>query len=97
MPKKTRKEKLLARARRIVAQQPPTRQAADSYSPGESNLPDHKPYTYVAGPAKAHQSAIPTEAQRNEYADIRKDLVKTVALSLAILTLEFILYWRFNS
>jgi hypothetical protein len=98
MPKKTRREKIIADARRIIQQ-------AKNEHLQTNNLPQNKveiknnhpniqlPYQ-IKTSFKQNQSNDQTD--QTEFIAIKKDLTKTIVLSLIAVAVEFIIYWYFQ-
>lgn len=93
MPKKTKREKILARARRIIWEQSsnlpniPTATAKQGFAAAHSVNPySFKPVSVPAVPYKH------TDDDLREFTAIRSDLIKTIILSAAAVIIEIILY-----
>jgi uncharacterized membrane protein len=95
MPKKTKKEKLIAEARRIIR---------ESQMPGKSVSPVVKS---VNNPEQTQKSAYQwttdksnysakTQNDELEFSVIRKDLIKTIVLASAAVLVELMLFWKFR-
>jgi hypothetical protein len=94
MPKKTKREKILARARRIIQEQ----------SSNRSNLPsvttEQYPAAHVDNSYSFKPVSVPAVKYKQndddvrEFAAIRTDLIKTMILSAAAVIIEIILYNR---
>ena len=91
MPKKTRKEKLLAQQHRntrskrthLTDQQPsPTQSATHYFLPSVSMI--------------HHQTIPPTQDDTHELSFIKRDLLTTVMLAAIAVGIEFALYWRWE-
>jgi hypothetical protein len=97
MPKKTKKEKVIAEARRLIAKS----QQFQSVAPSSLHLQQTQtvkqqvPTTFQFQP----KSNIQPQAQNdnvdeNEFHAIRKDIIKTVVLAGAAIAFECIVYLR---
>jgi hypothetical protein len=95
MPKKTKKEKLIAEARRIIR---------ESQLPGKSISTVAKTVNH---PELAQKSAYQwttdktiystkTQTDELEFSVIRKDLIKTIVLASAAILVELMLFWKFR-
>lgn len=90
MPKKTKKEKILAMRHR---------QQGTIASLSPSARTQLSPVSHTSAPSYVFQSArsehvTPVAVDMTERDYIRKDLVRTLALSLVAITVEVILYMR---
>ena len=95
MPKKTKKEKALAQARRIVQ----NARLQSSIAPPHINQTEktevHIPSTFEFTAKTVPASPSKTEkTDEQEFGAIRKDIVKTVVLAGAAIAFEFIVYLR---
>ncbi|MFZ5844908.1 MAG: hypothetical protein ACOY0S_00375 [Patescibacteria group bacterium] len=84
MPKKTRKEKIIAEYHRRLATLQP------------KSTPDN--VTSIPLPARASTTFRPTleTVVYPQLTVIKKDLIKTLVLSAVAITVELILSWRFS-
>ena len=94
MPKKTKREKILARARRIIQEQ--SSNASDLHSATSERditAPTTNPYSFkpVSIPAVTYKQ---TDEDIHEFEAIRTDLIKTILLSAGAVIVEIILYSR---
>jgi hypothetical protein len=102
MPKKTKREKILAEARRIIRE-------AKSGTPvprSTTNVPapDHEiaqtsgyhfaPIAHKEPTRQQVTSFVPDDA---EFTAIRKNLIKTILIASGALAVEFVLYWKFRA
>jgi hypothetical protein len=95
MPKKTRKDKIIAEARRIIRE--------SHSSSGNQSVAEKvqiKPtQTASSGYQLQHfDNSISTTntSELAEYTAIKKDLLKTVLLAVSALVAELILFWKFR-
>jgi hypothetical protein len=94
MPKKTRKEKILAEARRIVGHNATTHSInINKIAPPIAE--NKNPYSYIPVKVPISNSKI-VASDQTEFNIIRKDLVKTVFLTIGAVFLELIVYWQFK-
>jgi hypothetical protein len=94
MPKKTKKEKILAEARRIVRHHESIQSL--EITPKTANVVESKnPYTFSPGSVRMTNAKI-SAADISEFSIIRKDLIKTVILTVAAVFLELVIYWQFR-
>jgi hypothetical protein len=94
MPKRTKREKILADARRIVQQAHQNSKITLSDESSRGSIPElGKGYTF-----KAYQNVSPVATETisdvKEFTAIRKDLIKTVILAGAAIGIELLLYLK---
>lgn len=96
MPKKTKKEKLLAELRRNSTREDVSKSLSEQ-PPQQSILQKPKTdgsYRFIS--RTIHPAPIVTSFETNELHAIRKDLMKTLVLSLVAFAGELALYWRWE-
>jgi len=91
MPKKTRREKILARTHRLNRefQSLPTRSPPIDT---DSRQKQSNPYSYTATQTLKSQKSAVKDSDMNEFVAIRKDLAKTALLATLAIVVEFLLY-----
>jgi hypothetical protein len=96
MPKKTKKEKALAQARRIIQSARLQSSIAPSQSVHVTQTETYTPSTFEfkAKPIASSISAKTEKSDEKEFSAIRKDIAKTVILAGAAIAFEFIVYLR---
>lgn len=96
MPKKTRKEKLRAEIRRVSVR-PTTVSSSvrEDFINDSVHLPSDGLFRYQAQVTQQLSPAVKME-QTTELMAIRKDLMKTLVLSLFAFAGELALYWRWE-
>jgi hypothetical protein len=96
MPKKTKREKLIAEARRIIKQSQQPVQTVIS-SPTELHVNketiNQKPSAFSWN-SQTTSHSIKGLNDEIEYAQIRKNLTKTVILAAIAVLIEFAFYWK---
>lgn len=96
MPKKTKKEKLLAELRRNSTREDVSKSLSEQPSQ-QSILQKPKTdgsYRFIS--RTIHPTPIATSFEKNELHAIRKDLFKTLVLSLFAFAGELALYWHWE-
>jgi hypothetical protein len=95
MPKKTRKDKIIAEARRIIRESHSTS--------GNQSVTEKIQLKPIPTPSSGYQlqhfeNSVSTinSFELIEYAAIKKDLLKTALLAVSALVVELILFWRFK-
>jgi hypothetical protein len=93
MPKKTKKEKLIAEARRIIKE---SSYASQSLNPNRSSViyPPSKPINNILNTGKF--SISNSDLDTIEYAAIRKDIIKTVLLAGIAIGIELAFFLKFR-
>jgi hypothetical protein len=92
MPKKTKREKILARARRIIREQSSNPPDLPAVTPNQVSVPHTvNPYSFKPAPVSS-LTYKQTDDDIREFAAIRRDLIKTIILSAAAVIVEIILY-----
>jgi hypothetical protein len=95
MPKRTKREKLLAEKHRSsnhpssvpVAQTA----SADSQKPSNTELFSYKLPSLQQAPINQHAYSVVDTA---EFSSIKKDILKTVLLAACAIVIELLLYWK---
>ena len=101
MPKKTRKEKIIAEYRRRLQASAASRPAAiyETSQNSHKNAPSLQtaPIYKLTGPANKDVPKITTSspaAGLSDFPAIRHDLAKTLMLAVIAVTTELLLYWK---
>jgi hypothetical protein len=90
MPKKTKKQKILAEKRRHVSHQTSSHPMISS-APTTSTSP-----SVFSFQASAHKPSNNSNDQGStELSVIRHDLFKTIMLAIAAISIELVLYWKY--
>lgn len=87
MPKKTKREKIIAEYRRKIQ----LTRASSSTSPS----PVHS-YTFQPLTANTTMHQTVPMGETTDLTTIRKDLIKTLLLAVAAISVEIGLYWKFR-
>jgi hypothetical protein len=95
MPKKTKKEKLIAEARRIIQE---SHTSGKSLSPVEKTVNQHElePKTSYQWASNKTSNLAKNQNDDLEFAAIRKDLLKTIILAGTAVAIELALFWKFR-
>ncbi len=96
MPKKTKKEKLLAEHRRNSVREEISK--SSSIQPSQRNVVQKTTIdgSYHFMSKTMNSVSMPTSFETNELHAIRRDLFKTLALSLIAFAGELALYWHWE-
>jgi len=96
MPKKTKKEKLLAELRRNSTREEISN--SSSVQPSQQSVTQQTKidgsYRFIS--KTMNPASIPTSIEINELHAIRKNLLKTLVLSLVAFAGELALYWHWE-
>jgi len=87
MPKKTRRQKILAQQRRHI-QSTPSSVSPSSYVP-QTNIPS---VTFQFQPSHTPVKVIENSDDREELTVIKKDLTKTLILAMIAIAIELIVH-----
>ncbi|OGG08968.1 hypothetical protein A2154_05210 [Candidatus Gottesmanbacteria bacterium RBG_16_43_7] len=95
MPKKTKRQKILAEARRIINQ---TKSTADiSPDPSQYSTRIHNPeMTYSVPTAAPRLPVAPVVSPVTDFKAVQTGIIKTITLAIVAVLIELILYWRIN-
>jgi hypothetical protein len=95
MPKKTKKEKALAQARRIV-QNARIQSSSDVLQTVQTKASDVRPVSTFEFKVKPVASVIAktSASDEQEFIAIRKDIIKTVVLAGIAIACEFVVYLK---
>lgn len=97
MPKKTKKEKIIAEYRRKLQAAAVNSPEAATKQPAKTQ-PGLPPATYQFSHFNPKPPTSPAvSVDQTGLSLIRRDLLKTLALTSIALAIEFILYWQFKS
>lgn len=102
MPKKTKREKILAEARRIILESKSgisvPREISNVHAP-DRTIPKTGGYHFapVVRSTSSRPQAATFVSDDIEFTAIRNNLVKTILIAVGALAVEFILYWKFGS
>lgn len=94
MPKKTKKEKIIAEYRRRLQSVPMAQTPAVSVKTENISTPVQFVLPKVKEQQVSGASAI--SLNPNEFTIIKRDLVKTLILTAVIIVCEFLIAWRFR-
>lgn len=93
MPKKSRREKILADARKIIRKAQIHNQNTGLNNPG---IISDTGYTYKPT-HNVSESNVRTEQNIEEFKTVRKDIIRTAMMGIGILVMEYVTYLRFTT
>lgn len=96
MPKKTRKEKILSEARRIIQQSQNSQNIRTSESDKQMISERKLPYNYQVRTSQSVSNTL-IKTDEKEFTVIKRDLIKTVMLTITAIVIELVLYWRIGA
>lgn len=93
MPKKTKKEKIIADYRRKLATTYSLPKTTESFS-AFNQLASHANHSFHLPTSPLPHQPKQDEINQSQLAAIKSDLVKTMALAIVAIAIEFLLYWQ---